>query len=234
MNTVARSVEQLVEQNQGMVYSIAGQIHRRLPSHIELDDLVAYGQVGLAEAARGFDAERGLSFSTYAYYRIRGAIYDGLSKLSWTSRARCNRIRYDGLANETLASDSQGDSQAGGEAGLRRDVRWLGDASEKLFVVFLATHRDGASESVADQLEDRNAKLPDEEVTLRELSRKVRELVDTLPEQAASLIRGAYFEGLSLTEAGERIGVGKSRASRIHAQALQRLARSFKLCGLAD
>jgi RNA polymerase sigma factor for flagellar operon FliA len=67
----------------------------------------------------------------------------------------------------------------------------------------------------------------------RETHNRLHELIDTLPGEAASLIRATYFEGLTLQEAGERIGISKSWASRLHARALQRLARSLKLSGVA-
>ena len=83
----------LIEECQGLVRLLASRIHRKLPSHVELGDLEAYGQVGLLEAARDFDPTRGGRFSTFAYYRIRGAIYDGLAKMSWFSRTEYRRRR---------------------------------------------------------------------------------------------------------------------------------------------
>ena len=71
--------------------SLASRIHHKLPPYVDLEDLVAYGQMGLAEAARDFDPARGTQFSTFAYYRIRGAIYDGLAKMSWFSRVEYGR-----------------------------------------------------------------------------------------------------------------------------------------------
>ena len=107
MNTPSKTKtsDQVIEENQGLVRSLALKIHRKLPPHVELDDLVAYGQIGLAEAARDFDPARGGRFSTYAYYRIRGAIYDGLSKMNWFSRSEYRRIRYNQMANDTLEAD---------------------------------------------------------------------------------------------------------------------------------
>jgi RNA polymerase sigma factor FliA len=99
----AETARQLIEETQPLVRSLAQKISRKIPMQIEFEDLIAYGQIGLAEAARDFDPQRGIQFSTYAYYRIRGAIYDGVSKMSWTSRARYNRLRY--------AADGQRDAR---------------------------------------------------------------------------------------------------------------------------
>ncbi len=115
MTVSQQASEQLIDRYQDLVRSIAVSVRRKAPKNIELEDLIAYGQVGLVQAARDFDPQRGNTFSTYAYYRIRGAIYDGLSKLSWTSRARYNRLRYQQMANE-VACEHYAD-EAGTEEG---------------------------------------------------------------------------------------------------------------------
>ena len=132
MNTPSKtkSSGQLIEENQGLVRSLALKIHRKLPPHVELDDLVAYGQIGLAEAARDFDPSRGGRFSTYAYYRIRGAIYDGLSKMNWFSRSEYRRIRYNQMANDTLEADGVKPPAAEGDDA-EGELRWFRDISSK-------------------------------------------------------------------------------------------------------
>ncbi len=67
----------LIEENQGLVYHLAGKIHRSLPVRYEFDDLVGYGMLGLTEAAQAFSPGHGVKFSTFAFFRIRGAIFDG-------------------------------------------------------------------------------------------------------------------------------------------------------------
>ena len=91
-------VQQRIEECQGLVRSLALSIRRKLPPTVELEDLIAYGQVGLGEAARDFDPDRGSRFSTYAYYRIRGAIYDGLSKMAWFDRVQASQVRYEQMS----------------------------------------------------------------------------------------------------------------------------------------
>ena len=78
--------DDLVFSHQGLVRAIARGIHRSFPSYIDLDDLIGYGQLGLTQAARDFDPERGIQFSTFAYYRIRGAILDGANQMNWLKR----------------------------------------------------------------------------------------------------------------------------------------------------
>ena len=107
MKMVARkSQDELVGDGQALVHSLASKIYRGLSIRMEFDDLLAYGQLGLMEAAKEFDPEHGSQFTTFAYYRIRGAIYDGISKMSWTSRARYNRMRCEQMSNAVLQQDA--------------------------------------------------------------------------------------------------------------------------------
>ena len=108
--TTIPNPQALIEECQGLVRSLASRIHRKMPPHVVLDDLVEYGQVGLAEAARDFDPARGVQFSTFAYYRIRGAIYDGLTKMSWFSRIEYSRRRSQRMAGQVLSwQDAEND-----------------------------------------------------------------------------------------------------------------------------
>ena len=97
----------LIEECQGLVRSLALRVQKSLPRHFELDDLISYGQVGLAEAARDFDPTRGGQFTTFAYYRIRGAIYDGISKMAWVNRAQYRRVKHQQMADDLLRLESE-------------------------------------------------------------------------------------------------------------------------------
>ena len=233
MTTSSDKVEQLIEENQGLVRSLASTIHRKLPPYVELDDLIAYGQVGLAEAARDFDPQRGSRFSTYAYYRIRGSVYDGLSKMTWFSRSQYRQIRSSRMTDEVLREEAE-DVAASGESSRQDDVRWLRNVTRALAVVYLAT--SGSEEDDCDRgvLEDHS--MPDASAAAmsHEMAEKLHELIEGLPPEPQVLIRGVYFEGLSLQEAGQRLGISKSWASRLHAKTLQRLARSLGPEGMAS
>lgn len=222
--------QQLIEECQGLVHSLAGAIHRKVPPNIDLEDLVAYGQLGLVEAARDFDPARGGRFSTYAYYRIRGAIYDGLSKMSWFGRSQYSRLRYEQLGNEVLKLEGEGETESPGD--LAGEVRWFRDVTRALALVYLTTQAGPEGKSALASLEDHSEPAAPAVAISREIAQKVRELVDALPPEAATLIRATYFEGSTLQEAGNRLGVSKSWASRLHARALQKLARSLRLEGI--
>lgn len=221
----ANSTAELITGCQGLVRSIAWKIHQRLPPHVELDDLVGYGQIGLAEAARDYDPNHQTQFTTYAYYRIRGSILDGLSRLAWFSQSDYVRGRYERLTQEVLQSDQEQDGKDSAGSKLTEDVRWFKRATGALAVVYLMCQ--GSDRNRADQEIASNQRSPVDAAINSDLTNKLRRLVEDLPSDARELIRGAYFDGLSLKEAGERIGISKAWASRLHAWSLQKLARGF-------
>ena len=232
MTSAMQTSQQLIEQQQGLVRSLAGQVARKLPPYVELEDLIEYGQVGLAEAARDFDAARGGQFSTYAYFRIRGAIYDGLAKMAWFSRAQYHRLRYERMSNEMLREDVE--ASAGIErAKSESQMRWLRDLGRALAVVHFASQRQDDTGGVDAALLADSSTSPTAILMKRETSQALRALIEALPARESALIKATYFEGVTLQEAGQRLGIGKAWASRLHTKVLQRLARSLRLMGAA-
>ena len=219
MTSVDVSAQVLMNQGQALVRSLAAKIARTTGVPVDLDDLIAYGQIGLAEAARDYHPARGSQFTSYAYYRIRGAIYDGISKMSWTSRSRYHRLRYEQLANETLREVNEAAEKNSPAA----DSNWFRGVTEKLTVVFLSSRGEEDAGWSDGTIEDPSA-APPVEVASREIAQKLRELVATLPAAEQRLTRTIYFEGATLQEAATALGISKSWASRLHAKTLSQLA----------
>lgn len=213
-----------VDQSQGMVRAIATKICSRLPSHVNYDDLVSYGQVGLMQAAHAFDPEKQVAFQTFAYYRIRGAIYDGLGKMSWTSRAMIQRLRAEKLSAELLDQQLARDSET--QDSLSSDADWLVRTTERIAIVHLLADDSDEGSGLEREFSD-GALAPDEAVEHQELCEILRQLVDELPELECELIKRTYFQGQTLTEAAEAVGRSKSWASRVHARVLEKLARGL-------
>ncbi len=217
--------DQWIEQCQGLVRSLALQIHRKLPAGIELDDLIAYGQLGLVEAAQSFDSSRGCQFSTFAYYRIRGSIYDGAAKMTWGLRdaptESCGSPACEAAARRT--GQREAIAQKAGEERPRVRQR----ETHAVAVVSLSQQSDDDSDSEPGCLVDTLQAAPSATAVESEISEKLHELIDSLPQAAAALIRATYFEGRTLEEAGQRLGLTKSGASRARTRALQSLARSL-------
>lgn len=216
------SVQQLIFSCQGLVRSIAWTFHQKLPSSVELDDLIGYGQIGLAEAARDYDDSRGVQFTTYAYYRIRGSILDGLSRMSWFNQADFSRGRYERAANEVLK-----DIDTEAEASTAENAVWMNRATRSLGAAFMLTQLSSSEIDIADSSHEQVSF----DAELGELRHQIEQALDDLPEAERQMIVGVYFDGLSIKDAGERLNVGKAWASRLHSRALELL--SFKLSGEA-
>lgn len=217
--------QSLMKEHQGLVHNIAWQIHQKLRSRrIELEDLVAYGQLGLAQAAERFDPGRDNQFTTFAYHRIRGAVFDGLKKLRWFNAADYHASRYESVAHEVM--ETERDEATGLAANA---AHWFTDVSARLAVVYLASGLEGDGDRAAPQLEDRDAVMPEEHAAMGEMRCLLRERMAELPGRLRDLVQYTYFEGMSIKAAGERLGISKSYASRLHDKALRLLAQALRV-----
>lgn len=201
------------------VRSLAATVRKQFNAQLELDELVAYGQIGLLEAAERFDPKVGANFLTFAHYRIKGAIFDGLRKMG-ILRGSDARTAFAGeraaayLGN--LSDRESGTSNRG--SSFDDDVNDISDAVAGLAMVF-ATSLEGA-----DTAGYTDESLPvDVRMELEQLKTRVRAAIEKLPEKEKKLLQGYYFQGRTLEEAGAEIGQSKSWASRLHARAIDRL-----------
>jgi RNA polymerase sigma factor for flagellar operon FliA len=201
------------------VRSLASTVRRQFNAQLELDELMAYGQVGLLEAADRFDPKMGANFLTFAHYRIKGAIFDGLRKMGILKGADL-RTAYAGERGSAYLGNLSDREQGGGNRGgtADDDVRELSSAVTGLAVVFATSLEASEGFQLAD-----DALPADERLELEELKKRVRAAIDTLPEKEKKLLDGYYFHSKTLEEAGAEIGQSKSWASRLHARAVERL-----------
>jgi RNA polymerase sigma factor for flagellar operon FliA len=219
--------DQLVEQHLHLVHAIAAKLRHRLGKTMEPGDLVGYGTQGLIEAAKKFDPRQGTAFGTFAYYRIRGAIFDGMRTMGWYSRGDYARFRAEERANEYMAAASAREaalraaSPAGRAQGQSEDKsQVLEDIAEVLGAV--ATVHITSIEAARDAPDDR-FKAPDEEVLQAEGRERVRAALATLPDKERRLMELYYFADMNLEDAGKKLGLSKSWASRLHSRAVNHL-----------
>lgn len=210
---------ELVEGCLGLVRALAWKIHQKLGRRVELDDLISFGQMGLIQAAQRYEPTWGTRFTTYAYQRIRGAIYDGLKQLPWFSAAAFHGHRYEHTARDMLANEAT--PAEAPATSLQDDAGWFVDISTRLSIVYvLCADEDALGACLADP----RALSPDETAALAEERARVRDLLEQLPRLQRQLLRHVYFDGDTLTAAGARLGINKVKASRQHAEAIRRLA----------
>ena len=210
--------EALLEKYGPYVRSLAAQVRRQFSMQFEMDELVAWGQVGLLEAADRFDDKVGANFLTFAHYRIKGAIYDGLRKMG-VLRGSDARSAYMGERSAAyLGNLADRDTGGGNRRGSFDD-----DVNEVSSAVMGLAMLLGVSMDAADGLGMDEGLAADERLELEQQKRRLRAALEKLPEKERALLEGYYFQGKTLEDAGGEIGQSKSWASRLHARAIERL-----------
>lgn len=179
---------------------------------------------GLAEAAQRFEPDRGAAFGTYAWYRVQGAILDGLRRSSHLPRRVWAKLVALRAASEYLehraerdagAAKSGAPARTGGEA-----LAAVKDALATIRTVYV-TSLEALQDGGFDPADDGTA--PDEKIAAGRLASRLRDALDRLPEKERQILTKHYWEGKNLVEAGAELGISKSWASRLHAQAVEKL-----------
>jgi len=212
----------LIEQYTPFVRGIAAKIKKTLSKNIEFDDLVAYGMTGLLEAADRFDPLRGANFMTFSYYRVRGAIYDGLRGMGWVSRSEYQKIRFEERATAYL--ENVANRQMGSTAehkSVEDNIEELADQVSQLVTIYV-TSLEGLDDI---QIEDKGAVKADQQFMDVQMRDRVRDALERLPDAEKKLLTLYYFKEMSLADVGKELGLSKSWTSRRHAQAIEKLSR---------
>lgn len=221
--------DELVQRHIGLVHYLARRLHATLADDADLDELVSAGLGGLLAAADGFDAARGLAFSTYAATRIRGAMLDELRRvdpLTRSARARARRLEHvrDTLSQTLHRTPNARELADALDTDLAGLIAWEREALDRTPLSLdagLAQHR-----SDAPSREDRVPAI-DHDLDLeldREREReRLREALHTLDRDALEVLVLSFFEDRTLREIAPRIGVTESGVSRIRLRALRQL-----------
>jgi RNA polymerase sigma factor for flagellar operon FliA len=205
------------------VEKVARRLARRLPSHVDIDDLMSAGAVGLIEAAERFNPGLGNRFETFAEARIRGAILDDLrarDTLSRDMRRISNELRVaaNAAANQlgrTPTEDEVADHMGVGVDEIRARRMKLSGSS----VIGL----EDADPSFWEHAADESADDPAEQATRRELFAYLVSQIQELPEKMQQVLSLYYRDGLNMKEIGTVLGVTESRVCQLHGEAARRL-----------
>jgi RNA polymerase sigma factor for flagellar operon FliA len=225
--------DQLLLEHLSSVRYIAHRIHERLPQHVELDDLISAGVVGLIDAFNKFDHTKQVQFKSYAQFRIRGAILDSLRILDWSPR----ELRRKGRAvQEAIQALTRAHRRTPTEPEIARELQ-LGLNEYQLLVGQLKGLEIGSLnlEHTDDSGEDQLAYLagsPEEDPLFRclqgERRQRLIDAIEELPEKERMVLTLYYYEELTMKEIGFTLGVVESRVSQIHSAAVLRLRSSLK------
>jgi len=221
----------LVEEHLGLARSVAIKVKREIQPPVELDDLIAYGTQGLLEAAERFDEGLGVAFGAFAYYRVRGAIYDGLRQFGHLPRSEYAKVKAQQRAHAYLANLSDrelGARTAGsppvGAPSTEDQLRALHEAMAGVVTSFVTSLE--AMAMSGHQVSDEKLS-PEDEAEVSQYRQVLRQAIEQLPEKERHFIVKHYFEDKNLQDAGQELGFTKSWASRLHARALALLRKNL-------
>ncbi len=225
---------ELVMQELSQVYYIASRIRERLPQHVELEDLVNAGVIGLLEASRSFDSTKNAQFKTFAKVRIRGAILDSLRESDWGSRYLRKRGRE--IAEATTKLEGRlgrhpVDTEIAKEMGLEPDH--LRKIIAQLDGLHLAGQHVAVSNDRSDSLDliesAPNLDDPDPfDLCLQgEMKEHLAEAISKLSEREQLILSLYYREELTMKEIAEVVGVALSRVSQIRQATMHKLRESL-------
>jgi RNA polymerase sigma factor FliA len=220
-NLAAR--EALLAEHISLVHHVARQIHRRVSSDVELDELVSAGTMGLIEALERFEPTRGLAFSTFAVPRVRGAILDELRRIDHVPSSMRRRTRTLSTAREALRHEL-GREPVGEEVaemlGLDLPALWKLEAeAEGTMRVAL----DGYDTPHAQPMAAEDHGGVEERITLDQETAILRETILRLSQQERTVLTLYYFEELKLHEIASVLEVTESRVSQIRQKAVTKL-----------
>ncbi|MEM9194096.1 MAG: sigma-70 family RNA polymerase sigma factor [Myxococcota bacterium] len=208
---MAHEEDRFVEEFRPFVLRIVQRVRSELAiPHVDTDELLAFGFQGLLEARSRYDPSRGVQFNTYAYYRVRGAVIDGLRKMIRGPRGRFTAAAAkDRICEDTAIALGQTPGTRTG----REAAGALGNALSKITSAFVLAHTEVKPPEPS----------PESVLLTTEEQGRVRDAVAALGERERALVRGFYFEGRRFDEVAAELGISKSWASRLHSKALREL-----------
>ena len=218
----------LVREHLPLVHHLARQLRGHLPRHVDIDDLVSAGMLGLLDACRMFNSDRNVKFRTYAQIRVRGAMLDSLRSMDRASR----RLRRQGKATSEAVraltaslNRTPNDGEIAQAMGI--SLQSYHSLQGDLARVDCWSHETGngryTDEEVLNNLPASSAESPFASCLSHELQDRLAAAIEGLPERERLVITLYYYEHLTMAEIGEVLGLVMSRISQIHGSAICRL-----------
>ena len=226
---------ELVAAGLPFVESLARRMASTMPHSIDLGDLVQDGVLGLIDAARRFDEDRGIKFETFAERRVRGAMIDALRRDAWPRGVRRQRRELD-AAREALRRElGHEPSMADLAARVGSDEKRLSRTIVRINTIEstspLATGDHSDDASLPEALIPSEPEAPDVAFEKGETRERVRVAIRTLPPREQKVIGLYYYGEATMKQIGAEIGVNESRVSQLHARAIRRLRESLGQVG---
>ncbi len=228
--------EAVIVEYSPMVKYVANRIARRLPPHIEVEDLISVGVMGLIDAIEKYDPARGAKFKTYAEFRVRGAILDELRSMDWVPRSiRQKASQIDAVIQKLQAKFGRPpeDEEVAKKLGVSLD-QFFDTLNETRSMPVLSlddlniVKETGGQQSLLDCLAGKVDADPQVQFRLNELKEIIAKAIDTLSEKERLVISLYYYKELTMSEIGVVLNVTESRVSQIHSKTMFRLRTKLK------
>jgi RNA polymerase sigma factor for flagellar operon FliA len=210
---------------------IARKIYDRLPGHVNMDDLVSTGVVGLIAAIDRYEPAQGVKLKTYAEYKIRGAILDSLRGMDWAprkQRQRAKQIQRAVAATQQRRQEAASEAEVAAEIGIPVEEyrHWATDAHAVRVGSLEQAQRDEPGSELIHFIKARTADLPSEMLESAQLRELLACALERMPRTERTVLSLYYHEELTLREIARVLDVHESRVSQVKSQALARL-RAF-------
>ncbi len=216
---------EVVEKYTDYVERLATNLLRKLKLRVEREDIIAYGMEGLIDAWRRFDPDNKTAFTSFAYYRIRGAMFDGCRKEGWASRDRRTKIADYAAVNEHLESTHATDAEAPPARTLSESISRVSDKVGDVLTIMMVSQAD--MEEILGEVE------PPQDTKLEKKARNERleEAIKTLDENEQILVKRHHYYDEPLTVIAQDLGLSLSWCSRMHSRAIEKLRDELSSAG---
>lgn len=226
-------IEERVDTYAPLVKRLAYHLVARLPSSVEVDDLIQAGLIGLMEAARNFDTEAGVQFETYATQRIRGAMLDELREADWLPRHIRKSVRDMERAMVKVEhslgrAPTESEMAAAMGVSLADYQTLLGDCRGHQLIYYDESDSEDESHHALDAMASDLKANPYNEIAEGKFRNHLISAIEELPEREKLVMALYYDEELNLKEIGAVLGVSESRVCQLHSQSVVRLRAKLK------
>ena len=215
-----------------LVKRIAHFMMLKLPSSVQVDDLIQAGMIGLLDAASRYDELRGAQFETYASQRIRGAMLDELRGADWLPRSmRSDMRRIESAISrvQQKLGKAPAESDIASELGLSlKDYQQMLQESRGAQLVYYEDFNNSDDDNFFERYEADSQSNPLELLKDDRFRGALIKAIENLPEREHMLMGMHYEQDMNLREIGEVLGVGESRVCQLHSQAVARLRSMLK------
>ena len=230
--------DRVVLEHLPLVKAIAVRVHENLPVHVDMDDLVHAGILGLFDAASKYNPEKQVAFSSYAKHRIKGAILDSLRQLDWASRDMRRRHKQVEAATRDLAGTLQRnptEAEVAEKLGMDPE-RWRGMMLDlrNVGLISASTRSNEYDDLPAPDFPCKPETHPDSICAREQLRGVLGEAMKVLPERYQKVVSLYYTGEMTMKEIGGILGINESRVSQIHKAALEKMQVVLEANGISS